>query len=153
MGIQASRQKVLNLEPRLSLITLGVTDLDRATAFYERLGWPRRVRFAQGVAFFQLGGLGLSLYPRAELAKDAGVPLQDRPSQGFTLAYNTRSRADVSAVLAQAEALGGRIMRPAQDAVWGGHHGHFSDLDGFLWEVAWNPDFVIADDGRIILPA
>jgi catechol 2,3-dioxygenase-like lactoylglutathione lyase family enzyme len=140
------------LEPRLSLITLGVADLDRAISFYEGLGWPRRVRSAQGVAFFQLGGLGLSLYPRADLAKDAGVPLKNKPSQGFTLAYNTRSQDEVGEVLAQAAALGGRITRHAEDAVWGGHHGHFCDPDGFLWEVAWNPGFVLADDGRLILP-
>ncbi|QEE41195.1 MULTISPECIES: VOC family protein [unclassified Methylobacterium] len=141
------------MEPRLSLITLGVADLGRATAFYEGLGWPRRVRLAQGVAFFQIGGLGLSLYPRADLAEDTGVPLENRPSQGFTLAYNTRSRDEVGRVLAQVEALGGQITRHAQDAVWGGHHGHFCDLDGFLWEVAWNPDFILADDGCLVLPA
>jgi catechol 2,3-dioxygenase-like lactoylglutathione lyase family enzyme len=140
------------LEPRLSLITLGVADLDRATAFYEGLGWPRRVRSAYGVSFFQIGSLGLSLYPRAELAKDAGVPVENGPSQGFTLAYNTRSRDEVAKVLAQAEALGGQITQQAQDASWGGHHGHFCDLDGFLWEVAWNPGFLLKDDGSLILP-
>lgn len=72
------------MEPRLSLVALGVTDLPRATAFYEALSWPRKVRAAEGVAFFQLGGLGLSLYPRADLAHDAGVPVQPQPSQGFT---------------------------------------------------------------------
>ncbi|ARO54111.1 glyoxalase [Methylorubrum zatmanii] len=141
------------MEPRLSLITLGVADLDRAITFYEGLGWPRRVRSAQGVAFFQLGGMGLSLYPRADLAKDAGVPLENRPSQGFTLAYNTRSRDEVGEVLARAESLGGRITRHAEDAVWGGHHGHFCDLDSFLWEVAWNPGFTLTDDGHLVLPA
>lgn len=141
------------MEPRLSLITLGVTDLARATAFYKALGWPRRVYAAEGVAFFQLGSLGLSLYPRADLARDAGVPLQEQPSQGFTLAYNTRNRAEVDAVLAAAEAAGGRITQPAQKAVWGGYHGHFADPDGFLWEIAWNPGFVLAADGSLVLPA
>lgn len=140
------------LEPRISLITLGVTDLDRAIAFYEGLGWPRRVLAAQGVAFFQLGRLGLSLYPRAELAADAGVPLQSHPSQGFTLAYNTRSRDEVDAVLSRAEVLGGKITQLAQSAVWGGYHGHFSDPEGFVWEVAWNPDFALSDDGCLTLP-
>lgn len=141
------------MEPRLSLITLGVADLDRATSFYDGLGWPRRVRSAHGVTFFQIGGVGLLLYPRADLAKDAGVPLENRPSQGFTRAYNTRSRDEVGEVLAQAEALGGRIARHAQDAVWGGHHGHFCDRDGFLWGIAWNPSFVLEDDGSLVLPA
>lgn len=140
------------MEARLSLITLGVTDLARASTFYEGLGWPRRVRAAEGVAFFQLSGLGLSLYPRAELAADAGVLLQSKPSQGFTLAYNTRSRDEVDAVLARAEALGGQITRPAQEAFWGGYHGHFADPEGFLWEIAWNPAFAIAADGGLSLP-
>ncbi|CAO4153118.1 VOC domain-containing protein [Methylorubrum thiocyanatum] len=140
------------MDPRLSLITLGVTDLARATAFYEALGWPRKVQGAQGVAFFQLGGLGLSLYPRAGLAHDAGVPVQAQPSQGFALAYNTRSRLEVDQVLAAAEAAGGCITQPAQDAVWGGYHGHFADPEGFLWEIAWNPGFALAADGSLSLP-
>jgi catechol 2,3-dioxygenase-like lactoylglutathione lyase family enzyme len=140
------------MEPRLSLVTLGVTDLESASAFYEALGWPRKVRAAEGVVFFKLGAIGLSLYPRAELAADAGVRLQNEPSQGFTLAYNTRARDEVDAVLAQAEALGGRITRPAQEALWGGYHGHFADPEGFLWEVAWNPGFAIAGDGSLNLP-
>ncbi len=140
------------MEPRLSLVTLGVADLARASAFYEGLGWPRKVRAAEGVVFFQLGGMGLSLYPRAELAADAGVPLQNEPSQGFTLAYNARSRDEVDAVLAQAETLGGRITCPAQDAFWGGYHGHFADPEGFVWEIAWNPGFALAADGGLSLP-
>jgi uncharacterized protein len=146
------RQSALAMEPRVSLITLGVADLARATAFYEGLGWPRRVRAAEGVAFFQLGSMGLSLYPRAALAADAGVPAQAEPSQGLTLAYNTRSRAEVDTVLVRAEALGGRITRPAQEAFWGGYHGHFADPEGFLWEIAWNPGFAIAADGGLSLP-
>jgi predicted lactoylglutathione lyase len=140
------------MEPRLSLITLGVADLVRATTFYEGIGWPRKVAAAEGVAFFQLNGIGLSLYPRADLATDAGVVLQSAPSQGLTLAYNTRKRDEVDAVLAQAQRLGGRITRPAQDAVWGGYHGHFADPDGFLWEIAWNPGFALADNGDLTLP-
>jgi catechol 2,3-dioxygenase-like lactoylglutathione lyase family enzyme len=140
------------MEPRLSLVTLGVADLARASAFYEGLGWPRKVRSAEGVAFFQLGGMGLSLYPRAELAADAGVPMQHQPSQGFTLAYNTRSQNEVDAVLARAVVLGGQITRPAQEAFWGGYHGHFADPDGFLWEIAWNPGFAIGTDGGLSLP-
>jgi catechol 2,3-dioxygenase-like lactoylglutathione lyase family enzyme len=140
------------MEPRLSLVTLGVADLARASTFYEGLGWPRKVRAAEGVAFFQLNGIGLSLYPRAELASDAGVSLQTEPSQGLTLAYNTRSRDEVDAVLARAKALGGRITSPAQKAAWGGYHGHFADLEGFLWEIAWNPGFALTADGSLSLP-
>ncbi len=140
------------MESRLSLVTLGVADLARASAFYEGLGWPRKVRAAEGVVFFQLGGMGLSLYPRAELAADAGVLLQNESSQSFTLAYNARSRDEVDAVLAQAKAVGAQITRPAQEAFWGGYHGHFADPEGFVWEIAWNPGFAIADDGGLILP-
>lgn len=140
------------MEPRLSLVTLGVADLARASAFYEGLGWPRKVRGADGVAFFQLCGMGLSLYPRTELAADAGVPLQAEPSQGFALAYNTRGRDEVDAVLARAKALGGRITRSAREATWGGYHGHFADPDGFVWEIAHNPGFAIAADGGLDLP-
>lgn len=140
------------MEPRLSLITLGVADLARATMFYERLGWPRKVAAAEGVAFFQLNSIGLSLYPRADLANDAGVASQSTPSQGMTLAYNTRSRDEVDATLAQAQRLGGRITRPAQDAVWGGYHGYFADPDGFLWEIAWNPGFALSENGDLTLP-
>ncbi|MFC0407328.1 VOC family protein [Roseomonas elaeocarpi] len=140
------------MEPRLSLVTLGVADLARATGFYEALGWPRRMHAAEGVAFFQLNGIALSLYPRAALASDAGVPLQQAPSQGFTLAYNTRGREEVDAVLARAAALGGKVTRPAQEACWGGYHGHFADPDGFLWEIAWNPGFALGPDGALTLP-
>ncbi|KQP80318.1 glyoxalase [Methylobacterium sp. Leaf117] len=140
------------MEPRISLVTLGVTDLVRATTFYEGLGWHRKVIAAEGVAFFQLNGIGLSLYPRADLAADAGVALQTAPSQGLTLAYNTRNRDEVDTVLSQAEALGGRVTCPARESVWGGYHGHFADPDGFLWEVAWNPGFALAADGGLSLP-
>ncbi|MCJ2099770.1 VOC family protein [Methylobacterium sp. E-046] len=105
------------MEPRISPVSLGVTDLDRAVAFYDGLSWPRRVIAAQGVAFFQLADFGLLLYSRAELAADAGVPMQSHPSQGFTLAYNTRSRDEVDEVLSRAEALGGTITQLAQNAV------------------------------------
>jgi uncharacterized glyoxalase superfamily protein PhnB len=98
-----------------------------------------KVTSCRGRRVLQLNGIGLSLYPRAELAADAGVWLQNEPSQGLTLAYNTRDRNEVDAVLARAEALGGRVTRPGQDAFWGDYHGHFADPEGFLWEMAWNP--------------
>ena len=140
------------MEPRLSLVSLGVLDLPRAVAFYEGLGWPRRVRAAEGVAFFQLNGIGLSLYPRDELARDAGVPVAAGHPHAFTLGYNTRTRAEVDAVLARAALLGGQVTQPAQEAFWGGYHGHFADPEGFLWEVAWNPAFPFDTDGGLLLP-
>jgi uncharacterized protein len=140
------------MEQRLSLVTLGVADLDRSRGFYERLGWRRSVKAAEGVAFFQLGCMALSLFPRRDLAKDAGL---DEAGTGFTgvaLGFNTRSRAEVEAVLEEAAGAGGRIVKPAQDAFWGGYHGYFADPDGHLWEVAWNAGFALARDGSLRLP-
>lgn len=120
------------MEQRISLITLGVADLERSRAFYERLGWKRAVREADGIAFFQAGGMALAVYPRAALAKDAGVSPEGQGFRGITLSYNARSRADVDAVLAKAHAAGASIAKPAQEAFWGGYSGYFADPDGFL---------------------
>ena len=140
------------MEQRLSLITLGVADLDRARAFYERLGWKRSFRKADGVVFFQTGGMALALWPRAELAKDANVIDDGDAFIGVALAYNTRSRDEVDAVLAEAVAAGGRLLKPAQQAFWGGYQGYFANPDGHVWEVAWNPDFALGPDGAVTLP-
>ena len=140
------------MEQRISLVTLGVANLDQSREFYERLGWQRSVVRAEGVAFFQAGCMALALYPRLELARDARVPAEGQGFAGIALAYNARSRDEVDAVLHEAEAAGATILKPAQEAFWGGYSGYFSDPDGFPWEVAWNPSFLIADDGSIQLP-
>ena len=140
------------MEQRISIVTLGVADLERSRAFYERLGWRRSMKQADGVVFFQVGGMALALYPRADLAKDANVAPQRHGFAGIAIAYNARSRDEVDAVLAEAEAAGARILKPAQQAFWGGYSGYFADPDDFLWEVAWNPSFPIAPDGSIRLP-
>ena len=140
------------MEQRVSLITLGVTDLQRSREFYERLGWRRSMANTEGVVFFQTGGMALALYPRHELAKDANVAADGHGFSGITLAYNGRTRAEVDSVLNQAAAAGAKIVKPAQEAFWGGYSGYFSDPDGFLWEVAWNPSFAIAGDGSIRIP-
>ena len=140
------------MEQRVSIVTLGVADLARSRAFYERIGWRPAANQAEGIVFFQAGGMALALYPREELAKDANVPAEGSGFRGTTLAYNARSRAEVDAVLAEAKTAGARIVKPAQDAFWGGYSGYFADLDGFLWEVAWNPFFPIAADGSIQIP-
>jgi hypothetical protein len=132
------------MEQRVSLITLGVADLAASTAFYERLGWKRSMPGAEGVAFFQAGGMGLALYPFANLAADAGLKPESAGSAAMALAYNARSRVETDAVLAEAGA--------AEDTFWGGYAGYFRDLDGHLWEVAWNPGFALAQDGSITLP-
>ena len=140
------------MEQRVSIVTLGVADLDRSRQFYEHLGWRRSMTKTEGVVFFQMGGMALALYPRAELAKDANLPTTGQGFGGVALAYNARSRDEVNAVLAEAEAAGARVLKPAQEAFWGGYSGYFSDPDGFPWEVAWNPSFPLAEDGSIRLP-
>jgi hypothetical protein len=142
------------VEQRLSLITLGVRDLEVSTRFYEALGWRRSVRALDGVRFFQLGGIALSLYPFDALAADAGLA-GAAPVPGFsgvTLAHNVRSQGEVDAVLAEAVAAGGTLQRPAQAADWGGYSGYLRDPDGHLWEIAWNPHFPLDAAGGIRLP-
>jgi uncharacterized protein len=140
------------MEQRISLITLGVADLHRSREFYERLGWRRSMAKAEGVIFFQAGSMALALYPRHDLAKDANVAPEGHGFNRISLAYNARNRAEVDSVLKEAASAGAKIVKPAQEAFWGGYSGYFSDPDGFLWEVAWNPDFRIADDGSIRIP-
>jgi uncharacterized protein len=140
------------MEPRVSIVTLGVDDLDRAARFYEAMGLTRHAGITEGVAFYQMGGMILSLFPRGELAKDAGIDPDGAGFSGIALAYNTRSEAEVDAVLEQAVEAGGTIVRPAGRAFWGGRTGYFADTEGHLWEVAHNPAFPIAADGTITLP-
>jgi len=140
------------MEQRLSLITIGVSDLDRSRGFYERLGWRASSASSDAIAFYQLAGIALALYPRDELAKDARLPAEGYGFGGIALAFNTRTRAEVDAVLSEAQAAGARILKPAEEAFWGGYSGYFADPDGYPWEVAWNPGFAVADDGSLHLP-
>jgi len=140
------------MEQRVSLITLGVAHLKRSREFYERLGWRRSMAKAEGVVFFQAGGMALALYPRDELAKDAEIAPDGHGFCGISLAYNARSREEVDLVLAEVQAAGAKLLKPAQEAFWGGYSGYFSDPDGFPWEVAWNPSFPIMEDGSIRIP-
>jgi len=139
------------MEQRLSLVTLGVADLERSRRFYEDgLGWQRGNQHEE-VAFYQLGGMVLALWGRDALAQDARLPGAGSGFGGIALAYNTRSREEVDTVLGEAEAAGARIPKPAADTVWGGYAGYFADPDGHLWEIAWNPDWTLAEDGSIRL--
>ncbi|MEQ9641139.1 MAG: VOC family protein [Alphaproteobacteria bacterium] len=138
------------MEQRISVVTLGVDDLARAVAFYEAMGWRRSMRDANGVAFFQAGGLAISLYPRADMARDGG--LDDATGNAIVLSHNVRERAEVDSVLAEAVAAGGEISHPAVDTFWGGYAGAFADPDKHVWEIAWNPGFPMASDGTITLP-
>ena len=138
------------MEQRLSIVTLGVDDLRRARAFYEALGWRVvRKELAGSIVCFTLNGIGLALYPRPKLLEDIGLPgLDGRATGAATLAYNVRTRGEVATVLAEAERAGGTIVKPAQDAFWGGHSGYFQDPDGHLWEVAWSPSSPLDDAGN-----
>lgn len=140
------------MEQRLSIVTLGVDNLSRSREFYERMGWRKSTASSENIVFFQAGCMAVALYARAELAKDANVAADGTGFGGITLAYNARSREDVDDVLAEAKTAGAKILKPAQEVFWGGYSGYFSDPDGFLWEVAWNPFFPIAEKGAIQLP-
>lgn len=135
------------MRPHISLITLGVDDLERSVAFYrDGLGLPTEgimgTEFEIGaVAFFEFdSGLKLALWPRASLAADTGLPLGPPAPTSFSLAHNVASRSEVDAVMVQAERAGATVVKPAQKAFWGGYAGYFQDPDGHLWEVAFNPD-------------
>lgn len=138
------------MEPRISIVTLGTTDLDRACAFWEAMGLTRKARQTPGMAFFQLNGLLLGLYPFAKLAEDCGLP-SGPPSGAVTIAYNARSEAEVDEILARAVAAGGQLQVPAHRAFWGGWSGYFLDPDGHPWEVAHNPFFPLQPDGNLLL--
>lgn len=131
------------MEARISIITLGVRDLNTSIKFYrEGLGLPLR-EGSEGIAFFELKGTWLALYPREALAADASVPAQGEGFAGFTLAHNVRSKEEVDRVLQQAQQAGAPLAKPAAETDWGGYSGYFRDPDGYLWEVAWNPFFWI----------
>ena len=139
------------MEQRVSVITLGVTDLERSRRFYEDgLGW-RRGNANPNVVFFQLPGAILALWSRTALAEDAGVSAGAAGFPGITLAHNCRSKDEVDQVLAEATAAGANITKPAADTFWGGYSGYFADPDGHLWEVAWNPHWSLDSEGRVSL--
>ena len=138
------------MEQRVSLVTLGVSDLERARGFYEALGWTTGAEPDDDVVFFQAGGMVLALWGRDQLAEDSVV--EDRGGWGgITLAHNVRSPAGVDAVLGEAAAAGATIARPGGETFWGGYSGVFLDLDGHPWEVAHNPHWTLAEDGGVRL--
>jgi uncharacterized glyoxalase superfamily protein PhnB len=141
------------MEQRISLITLGVADLARSRRFYEQgLSWQPSSASNEHVTFFQTGGMVLALYGKTALAQDAHVAPEGTGFGGIALAYNVRQREDVDGVLAEAQAAGGTLLTPAEETDWGGYAGYFADLDGYPWEVAWNPHFPLHDDGSVQLP-
>ncbi|MDP2693893.1 MAG: VOC family protein [Gallionella sp.] len=140
------------MKPRITLITIGVDDLEKSLAFYrDGLGLPTQgiigAEFEHGaVAFFDLqAGLKLAIWPRANIAYDAGVPLGAPSATELTLGHNVASRAEVDKVMEQAEKAGAVIVKPAQDTFWGGYSGYFKDPDGHLWEIVWNPQWELIE--------
>ena len=128
------------MEPRISIITLGVTDLPRSVKFYrDGLGLPLFDENTESIAFFQNRGTWLALYPRESLAADVGIAAEGSGFSGVTLAHNVRTREEVDALLEVAVAAGATLVKPAEDTFWGGYSGYFADPEGYLWEVAWNP--------------
>lgn len=138
------------MEQRVSLVTLGVADVERARSFYERLGWQVGLALDDTV-FFQAGGMVVGLWGREQLAADSGVT-DAGGWGGVTLAHNVRSADEVDRVIEEARSAGGRIAREPAETFWGGYSGVFVDLDGHPWEVAVNAGFPLAADGSISLP-
>jgi uncharacterized protein len=137
------------MKPRISVITLGVEDLERSFRFYhDGLGWSSKGivvnEYEHGaVAFFDLqNGLRLAIWPRKSIAHDSGMLLNQPASTEFTLGHNVSSSQEVDSVMKAAELAGAEIIKPAQETFWGGYAGYFSDPDGHLWEVVWNPEFI-----------
>ncbi len=139
------------MRQKLNLITLGVADIERSAAFYEKLGWRRSDKSMEGLVLFPLGGMVLALHPREELAADTTLEYQPSEFSGITISYNAGSEQEVDEILARVAELGATIVKPAQKVYWGGYSGYFKDLDGFLFEVAYNPFWELNENGDLML--
>lgn len=134
------------MDQRISLITLGARDIAALSGFYDALGWARTPS-PDGVIAYDLIVQTLGLYPLDKLAEDIGLPMAELGSGASTLGHNLTDKSEVAPLLARAEAAGARILKPAQDVFWGGHHGYFADPEGHIWEVAHNPFSPLRADG------
>jgi predicted lactoylglutathione lyase len=139
------------MKQSISIITLGVADYDRATAFYEALGWSAALDI-QETGFFQANGVVLTLWSRDKLATDMKIPDDGARWGGIVLAHNVGSRDEVDEIIERARGIGAEITREPSDTFYGGYAGGFRDLDGHAWEVAHNPGFGLQDDGSVVLP-
>ena len=140
------------MRPRLTLVTLGVDDMVRARRFYEALGFKASSASQESVTFFDAGGVVLGLFGRAALAEDAQVENSKPGFSGISLAHNVASEAEVDAVITEAVAAGGQLVKAAHKVFWGGYSGYFADPDGHLWEVAHNPFMPLSAAGHLTLP-
>ncbi|MDB5551909.1 MAG: glyoxalase-like domain protein [Rhizobium sp.] len=141
----------MSLDPRISLVTLGVEDVARATEFYERLGWRKSAASQDSVTFIQLKGTVLGLFSREALAHDAQVENTPKGFSGITLAHNVTSERGVDAVFKFALSCGATEVKKPEKVFWGGYSGYFADPDGHLWEIAYNPFFALNAEGHVIL--
>ncbi len=141
------------MEPRISIVTLGVANLQRSYEFYKALGFSSSGKPEDGIIFFKSSGVCLALYLLDKLAEDVSPDFSAQKGgfSGITLAHNTRSKDDVEKVLEQARLAGAKIEKPAQDVFWGGYHGYFSDPDGYLWEVAYADSWEFNEDGSLVV--
>ena len=139
--------------PKISMISLGVSDLKKATEFYRAVLKTEPNTSSDAITFIELPGAWLSLYPFEKLAEDISpdVPTDRSGFCGVTLAHNARSKEDVMAIMERVESSGGKIVKEAQKTFWGGFSGYFSDLDGYYWEVAWGPMFEFKENGDMTL--
>lgn len=140
------------MSPHISMITLGVPDVAKATAFYERLGFTKSSASQEAVTFFKAGSVVLGLFGRDALQEDAQAGDLWTGNGGTAVAMNYASEAEVDAMMAKAESVGARILKPAQKVFWGGYSGYFADPDGHAWEVAHNPFCSVDEQGRVDLP-
>lgn len=141
------------MRQKLNLITLGVKDFEKAINFYEKgLGWKKSSASSGDMAVFSLGALVLGIHPRHALAEDIGIDEKGSGFSGITISYNAKNEAEVDAVLKEVQSLGATIIKPAQKVFWGGYSGYFKDLDGHLFEVAYNPFWELDEKGDLKLP-
>lgn len=136
------------MDQRASIITLGVKNLTQSKLFYEALGWKNAAKRDSDIVAYNLQGMALALYQREELAKDAKVEFEDVKYSPFTIAHNVNAPSEVDTILAQAQAAGGKLVKPGQKVFWGGYSGYFADPDNFLWEVAHNPFSGLGPNGE-----
>ncbi len=142
------------MKQNIHIITLGVANMARALAFYEEgLGWKRSSASQGDIVFYQLSGMVFALYPHDKLAEDVGVMAAKQGFSGVTIAYNTTSEEEVDSVLTKVTSLGAKIVKPATKVFWGGYSGYFEDLDGHLFEVAYNPFVTFDANGNLKLEA